>query len=244
MIFPPRPRGARLFGLLLLPLAAALLLACGGEAAEVSAQPNDAQVALDTDDQKVIYALGVGLAQQVKVFNLSEEEQRLVVAGLAESLGGEGRVELKDFQQQVQALAQERFSAAAQEEATLAATFVEHMASQPGAEKLASGMVMSEMTAGTGDSPTATSKVRVHYHGTLRSGEVFDSSVDRGEPVEFGLNQVVPCWTEGLQRMKVGGKSRLVCPPALAYGTQGRPPQIPANAALVFEVELLDIVSP
>ncbi len=234
---------------LCLPLMCSLAVSLAGCAAEEAADDatapvNGDPVALETDQEKIIYALGASMAKQVQLFHLSEQEQSLMIAGLSDGLAGEAKVEVNEFQQQIQQLAQERFAKAGEEEAQLAATFVEHMATQPGAEKLDSGMVMTEITPGTGDSPTATSKVRVHYHGTLRSGQVFDSSVDRGEPVEFGLNQVVPCWTEGLQRMKVGGKSRLVCPPALAYGSQGRPPQIPANAALVFEVELLDIVSP
>ena len=246
MHLSPRPRGARSIGLggtFFLTLA---LLACGGTSQESTAAPAETgggDTVLETDDQKVIYALGVGMAQQVGMFHLTEDEQKLMMAGLADALKGEAKVEMRDYQQQIQTLAQTRFAAAAQEEAQLAATFVEHMASQAGAERLESGMVMTEMMAGTGDSPSATSTVKVHYHGTLRSGKVFDSSVDRGEPVSFALNQVVPCWTEGLQRMKVGGKSQLVCPPQLAYGSQGRPPQIPANAALVFEVELLEIVS-
>lgn len=240
------PRRAMALSLPVMCCLAGLLVGCAGQEAsdDASAPSSSAQVSLDTDQQKTIYALGASMAQQVKLFQLSEEEQTLMIAGLRDGLAAEPKVEIQDYQQQIQQLAQERFSKAAEEEAQLAATFVEHMATQPGAEKLDSGMVMTELTPGTGDSPTATSKVRVHYHGTLRSGQVFDSSVDRGEPVEFLLNQVVPCWTEGLQRMKVGGKSRLVCPPELAYGSQGRPPQIPANAALVFEVELLDIVTP
>lgn len=242
----PRPRGVRSLGVSTAFFLTLVLLACGGTGQESIAAPADAaggDTALETDAQKVIYALGVGMAQQVGMFHLTEDEQKLMMAGLADALRGEAKVEMQAYQQQIQTLAQERFAAAAQEEAKLSATFVDHMASQPGAERLESGMVMTEMTAGTGDSPTATSNVKVHYHGTLRSGKVFDSSVDRGEPVTFGLNQVVPCWTEGLQRMKVGGKSQLVCPPQLAYGSQGRPPQIPANAALVFEVELLEITT-
>lgn len=242
----PRPRGARSIGLSSAFFLTLVLIACGGTGQESIAAPADAaggDTALETDEQKTVYALGVGMAQQVGMFHLTEDEQALMMSGLADALKGEAKVEILDFQQKIQTMAQERFAAAAQEEAGLSATFVDHMASQPGAEKLESGMVMTEMTAGTGDSPSATSSVKVHYHGTLRSGKVFDSSVDRGEPVTFALNQVVPCWTEGLQRMKVGGKSQLVCPPQLAYGSQGRPPQIPANAALVFEVELLEITS-
>jgi len=104
-----------------------------------------------------------------------------------------------------------------------------------------SGLRITELVPGTGASPKPTDVVVVHYHGTFPDGTVFDSSVDRGQPARFPLNRVIPCWTEGLQRMKTGGKSRLVCPPGIAYGARGAPPRIPGNATLVFEVELLSI---
>ena len=106
----------------------------------------------------------------------------------------------------------------------------------------ASGLQITELRAGTGESPNASDVVMVHYHGTFEDGSVFDSSVDRGEPAQFPLNRVIPCWTEGLQMMKVGGKSRLVCPPAIAYGEQGHGNAIPPNATLTFEVELLKVL--
>ena len=99
----------------------------------------------------------------------------------------------------------------------------------------------STIKAGSGASPKATDTVMVHYHGTLVDGKVFDSSVKRGKPISLALNQVIPCWTEGVQRMKVGEKARLVCPSDLAYGDAGRPPTIPPGATLIFEVELLEI---
>jgi FKBP-type peptidyl-prolyl cis-trans isomerase len=108
---------------------------------------------------------------------------------------------------------------------------------------LDSGVVIEEMAPGSGDEPQASDTVRVHYHGTLRDGTVFDSSVERGQPASFALNRVIPCWTEGLQKIKVGGKSRLTCPPDTAYGDRGAGPKIPPGAALVFEVELLEIVN-
>jgi FKBP-type peptidyl-prolyl cis-trans isomerase FkpA len=102
--------------------------------------------------------------------------------------------------------------------------------------------VYKTMTAGTGASPKASDTVKVHYHGTMPDGRVFDSSVQRGEPVEFALNQVIPCWTEGVQKMKVGEKARFVCPPEIAYGAGGTPDgTIPPGATLVFEVELIGI---
>ena len=103
-----------------------------------------------------------------------------------------------------------------------------------------SGLRITEMRAGDGPSPKATDVVVVHYHGTFEDGKVFDSSVDRGAKATFPLNRVIPCWTEGLQLMKVGGKSRLICPPEIAYGAMGTP-RIPANSTLVFEVELFEI---
>lgn len=109
------------------------------------------------------------------------------------------------------------------------------------AEVTDSGLRITTLREGTGESPEARDTVQVHYHGTFEDGEVFDSSVERGQPAVFPLYRVIPCWTEGLQRMKVGGKARLVCPPEIAYGKQGAPPKIPPDATLSFEVELLDI---
>ena len=107
-----------------------------------------------------------------------------------------------------------------------------------------SGLQITHLVEGTGPSPKATDVVRVHYTGTFQDGQVFDSSVQRGQPASFPLNRVIPCWTQGLQQMKVGGKAKLVCPPELAYGERGAPPRIPPNATLNFEVELLDVQSP
>lgn len=106
----------------------------------------------------------------------------------------------------------------------------------------ASGMVYEELRAGDGASPGPRDRVRVHYRGTFTDGREFDSSHSRNQPLDFGLNQVIACWTEGLQRMKVGGKARLICPPGIAYGSRGAGRVIPPNATLMFEVELLDVL--
>jgi FKBP-type peptidyl-prolyl cis-trans isomerase FkpA len=119
--------------------------------------------------------------------------------------------------------------------------FLDKAAGEQGAVKTSSGLVYKELTPGTGASPKATDTVKVNYRGTLTDGTEFDSSYKRNEPAEFPLNQVIPCWTEGVQRMKVGGKSRLVCPSGIAYGDGGRPPVIPGGATLVFEIELLGV---
>jgi FKBP-type peptidyl-prolyl cis-trans isomerase FkpA len=114
------------------------------------------------------------------------------------------------------------------------------VAGEAGAQKTESGMVYRELHPGEGQSPQATDTVKVNYRGTLVDGTEFDSSYKRGEPAQFPLNGVIKCWTEGVQKMKVGGKSQLVCPADLAYGDGGRP-GIPGGATLVFEIELLQI---
>jgi FKBP-type peptidyl-prolyl cis-trans isomerase FkpA len=115
-------------------------------------------------------------------------------------------------------------------------------AAEKGAVVTPSGLVYLSSKEGSGASPTATSVVRVHYRGTFPDGKEFDSSYARKQPAEFPLNRVIPCWTEGVQKLKVGGKAKLTCPAAIAYGARGAPPTIPPNATLLFEVELLDIV--
>ena len=198
---------------------------------------------LETEDQKTLYAIGLVVAQNLSQLGLSAEELEIVERGIADSvLGRTPKVDLQTYGPKLGAFVQARASAQAQVEKGKSAEFVQAAAAETGAETTDSGLVYREIKAGDGANPTATDTVKVHYHGTLRDGSVFDSSVDRGEPVQFGLNQVIPCWTEGVQKMKVGGKSRLVCPSAIAYGDQGRP-GIPPGAVLNFEVELLEIVA-
>ena len=114
-------------------------------------------------------------------------------------------------------------------------------AKEAGAVATASGLVYLSLRDGTGASPAETDTVKVHYKGTLPDGKEFDSSYKRGQPAEFPLNRVIKCWTEGVQRMKVGGKAKLVCPSAIAYGERGVSGLIPPNATLLFEIELLGI---
>ena len=120
--------------------------------------------------------------------------------------------------------------------------FAEKAAKEKGAVKTASGLVYRSLEEGTGEQPARSSTVRVNYKGTFIDGKVFDASEKHGGPATFPLDRVIPCWTEGVARMKVGGKAQLVCPPAIAYGARGAPGAIPPNSTLVFEVELLEIL--
>jgi FKBP-type peptidyl-prolyl cis-trans isomerase FkpA len=197
---------------------------------------------LKTDEQKTLYALGLVMSQNLSSLRLTDAELDLVKAGLTDGvLNHQKKVDLETFGPKIQELAKARATAAAAEEKKSSQGFLEKAASAKGAIKTDSGLVYSEITPGTGEQPKATDKVKVHYEGKLIDGTVFDSSIQRGQPVTFALNQVIPCWTEGLQRMKVGGKSKLVCPSNIAYGDHGAPPKIKPGATLVFEVELLGI---
>jgi FKBP-type peptidyl-prolyl cis-trans isomerase FkpA len=122
-------------------------------------------------------------------------------------------------------------------DAAASAAYLEKAAAAPGAIRTPSGLIYRELRAGTGTSPVSTDTVKVNYRGTLIDGKKFDSN----DGIKFPLNQVIPCWTEGVQKMKVGGKAELVCPASIAYGERGSPPVIPGGATLVFEIELLGI---
>ena len=125
--------------------------------------------------------------------------------------------------------------------ASAQSTTTEAAAKEAGAIVSSSGLIYRALKEGAGPNPQANDTVRVHYRGTLLDGKEFDSSYKRGQPAEFPLNRVIPCWTEGVQKMKPGGKAKLTCPPAIAYGERGSPGAIPPNATLQFEVELLGI---
>ncbi|HET9863617.1 MAG TPA: FKBP-type peptidyl-prolyl cis-trans isomerase, partial [Steroidobacteraceae bacterium] len=153
-------------------------------------------------------------------------------------------VDTEAYKQKVQDFVRTRMEAAAKKTADAGAAYVEKASKEAGATKTASGMVIKQTREGTGASPKAEDEVKVHYEGRLVDGKVFDSSIARGEPATFPLNGVIPCWTEGVQTMKVGGKAQFVCPAELAYGPNGHPPAIPPQSTLVFDVELLDIVKP
>ena len=198
-----------------------------------------------TEDQKTLYALGALMTKQLSVFNLSVEEYEFVQQGITDAAAGKTlAADPEAYKQKIGTLAQTRMQAAAQKQKELAKPYLEKAAKGKGAEKLSSGLIYQQIKAGTGAKPKATDIVKVHYTGTFIDGKVFDSSVQRGQPVEFPLGQVIPCWTEGVGKMKVGGKAKLICPSDIAYGDQGRPPVISGGATLIFEVELLEVKAP
>lgn len=200
------------------------------------------ELTIETEDEKTFYALGQILGRNTSIFGLSERELAVVQKGMSDYvLGNEPLVKLEEYGPKVDALAKARGQIKADQQKAAAGAYLETAAKEEGAVKTASGLIYKELKAGDGDTPTATDTVKVHYRGTLTDGTEFDSSYDRG-PTEFPLNRVIKCWTEGIQRMKVGGKAKLVCPADIAYGDRGHPPTIPGGATLVFEVELLEIV--
>jgi FKBP-type peptidyl-prolyl cis-trans isomerase len=208
------------------------------------AAPALGQAKPETDEQKTVYSIGVALAQSLQPYYLTPDEVKLVQQGLLDGLANKPQVDLKDYRVKLQQLAQDRAKVAADAEKKEAQGFLDKMAAEKGATKTESGLIFFELAPGSGESPKATDTVKVHYHGTLRDGTVFDSSKERGTPATFPLNRVIPCWTEAVQKMKVGGKAKIICPSSIAYGDRGAPPKIKPGAPLVFEVELINIEKP
>jgi FKBP-type peptidyl-prolyl cis-trans isomerase FkpA len=193
-----------------------------------------------TDEEKTIYSLGLSIYRSLGQFDLSPAELELVKRAISDAAANKPAVDLNTWGPKIQALATARQARVVEREKASAKAYIDKAAAESGAVKTDSGLVYHELTAGTGDSPKETDTVKVNYRGTFINGTEFDSSYSRNEPAEFPLNGVIKCWTEGVQRMKVGGKSRLVCPSDLAYGDDGRP-GIPGGSTLIFEIELLSI---
>jgi len=194
-----------------------------------------------TDEQKTIYAIGLSMAQSLSSLDLSPAEVEILKRAFSDAAAGKPAVKLEEWTPKFQAFSQSRSTRAAAKQKIVAKAYLDRAAMEQGATRTPSGLVYRELAAGTGASPKATDKVKVNYRGTLTNGTEFDSSYKRNQPAEFPLNGVIPCWTEGVQRMKVGGKSQLVCPADIAYGDRGSPPLISGGATLIFEIELLAI---
>jgi FKBP-type peptidyl-prolyl cis-trans isomerase FkpA len=197
-----------------------------------------------TEEQKAFYAIGAHLNKQISYFNLTPEELKFVVQGLSDASAGKKLAVEPDAQiKKIGEMAQARMAKASEKNKADAKVFLEKAATETGAQKTASGLIYKEIKAGTGAQATPKDIVSVHYVGSFIDGKEFDNSIKRGRPLEVPLTQIIPCWTEGISMMKVGGKAKLVCPSEIAYGDNGRPPVIAGGSTLVFEVELLDVKS-
>lgn len=214
--------------------------------------PLAAADALDLKDPKLraSYSIGVDIATNMKRQKLDLDPKALA-AGLADAFAGkaalkpeEVRATLIEFQKQEQAKAEARAKGAAEENLKAGKAFLEANGKKEGVKTTASGLQYKKLKAGTGKSPAKTDSVKVHYTGTLIDGTVFDSSVTRGEPITFGVTEVIPGWTEVLQLMHEGDKFQAFIPSQLAYREQGSGPDIGPNSTLIFEIELLAVEAP
>ena len=195
-------------------------------------------VAIETEEQKILYALGQGIARQLTLVGLfSEEEMASVGRGFVDAaVGHDSLVALDEYGEKMNAMFTQR---RADKNQQWGAEFREVAAAWEGAVTTESGLIYQSVVEGTGVSPSAEQTVTVNYTGRFIDGRVFDTSAKREAPATFRLDAVIPGWTEGLQLMKVGGRARMVVPPQLAYGEKGEPPRMPPNATLIFEIELL-----
>ncbi len=203
------------------------------------------EVELSTDEQKASYGFGLQFGDQLRRNAFDGLDLDAVVAGIRHWVE-QRQSQLDDAEiNAAYRVIQERQQAAAAELASkrkaLAEQFMKANAEREEVTVTDSGLQYEVLETGSGETPGATSTVVTHYHGTFVDGTVFDSSVERGQPAEFGVNQVIPGWTEALQLMSVGDKWRIACPPHLAYGEQGAGDSIPPNTALVFEIHLIAI---
>jgi FKBP-type peptidyl-prolyl cis-trans isomerase FkpA len=199
-------------------------------------------IKVTAENDKVFYSVGYMFGQRMKDLKLADSELAAMTQGLKDAAKGtKEQVDLKVYQPKIREEFQKRAQAHSQSVKVEGEKFLENFISKEGGKKTASGLAYKVLKAGDATKPKATDTVKVHYHGTLIDGTVFDSSVERGKEVSFPLNRVIKGWTEGLQLIGKGGKIKLVIPSGLAYGDHGAPPKIPGGATLVFEVELFDV---
>jgi FKBP-type peptidyl-prolyl cis-trans isomerase len=223
---------------LLIALLFTVLSACSPEQRDAGTE-----ISLETEDDKTIYAMGVNLSGSVRHVPLSKSEKEIVLAGFIDGLyRREPKVDALRYGRRVDELFRRRNADQVREDPEEAEAFLAEAAAVEGAQRSDSGLVMVVLHPGDGPSPGPTDRVKVHYHGTLRDGTVFDSSLVRGEPMVLTLNRTIACWTEALPKMKTGEKSRITCPAEIAYGDQGSPPLIKPGATLAFEVELIEVL--
>ena len=197
-----------------------------------------------SEDDKTLYALGVLVSRNLETFNLTPAEFKLVQQGLADGFNHHPSLDADSYNTKLQAMQRTRLGVIDEHQKTAGQAYLDKAAALPGAQKTATGMVFISVSEGKGATPDKSDRVSVIYEGKLIDGTVFDSSAKHngGQPVSMTLSGIIPCWTEALQLMKVGGKSRVVCPSSLAYGDRGAMPTILPGAALEFSIELVDIL--
>ena len=194
-----------------------------------------------SEEEKTFYAIGTMFGSRLTQLSMSDAEIDSLAAGLKDAAKGDKqKVDPMAYQQKIQEMFKSRMEKQSVDVKKKGMAFLDKFVSE-GATKTASGMAYKHIKVGTGATPKETDIVKVHYHGTLTDGTVFDSSRERGKEVSFPLNRVIKGWTEGVQLMKVGGLTKFVIPSELAYGDAGAPPKIRGGETLVFEVELLGI---
>jgi FKBP-type peptidyl-prolyl cis-trans isomerase len=197
-----------------------------------------------TQEQKISYALGAANGEQLHQVGLTAIDLQIYMQGMQDAMNGANKLsqqEMQEMFQIIQQRVQELQSKGANEEKERGQFFLEENKKNKDVQVTPSGLQYKVITMGQGVKPAATDRVKVHYHGTTIDGIVFDSSVKRGEPTTFGLNQVIPGWTEGLQLMPEGSKFIFYIPSELAYGDRGAGADIKPGATLIFEVELLEV---
>ena len=195
-----------------------------------------------TEQEKTLYVVGLIVSRQLSEFNLTPSELKIVQQGVFDGVNGtKAEAEIDAYKEKVQELARARTKQQADKMAPMYTEFLKKAAMVNGAVKTGSGMIYIPLNEGSGNFPGPHDTVKVNYLGTLPDGKEFDSSYKRGMTAEFRLDGVIACWKEGLQKIKPGGKAKLVCPANLAYGETGVSNVIPPGCPLAFEVELLEV---
>ncbi len=232
---------------LIFVIAAVALTGCNAQKdGSASTSETSPALTLESDEEKLSYGVGMNIGFSLTRQGVPDLQLDAVIAGIRDSVNGiDPKVSETDVQQaatRIQERQEAELAVLAEENGAKGVEFLKENAAREGIVTTESGLQYEVLKEGEGESPSAESVIRAHYHGTLIDGTVFDSSIDRGEPTQFAVNQVIPGWTEALQLMKVGGKMRIFVPADLAYGERSPGPAIPPNSTLIFDVELVEIL--
>ena len=212
-----------------------------GMLAASGALAQDVGGGLDDPEDRAIYTMGIALARDLETMQLSAEEIGILKRGLDDYYAKTPRVRFEQELRNLKSFQRARVQLAIQKEKADSDAYVLEQAKTTGAETLPSGLVFQKLVEGTGAAPTAEDIVSYHYHGTLRDGTIFDSSMDRGQAVAAPVAGLQPCLFEGIQRMKIGGRARFYCPSELGFGDRGADPFVKPGAALTYEIQLLEV---